>query len=417
MSGPPVRVHSTPTALYVCYFNTEEPLVHTQVLPYVQAVAASGVSMHLLTYEAASRWDRRERQRRQVLKAQLAARGIVWHALGYHKHPSLFATAYDVIAGIILSVWVLLRSGGGPRIVHARSHVAGAIGLALKRLIGARLIFDFRGLLAEEYVDNGTWGAGSLPFRIVKAAERHLLEKADHVIVLTARLKSQLTDGTRASVEAEKISVIPCCVDLSRYPKGRVEAPARSLDDLTVIYVGSTEGRYQLAEMADFFRLLSVKTGRARFRIVTRSSREIVEPVLESRGVDLRDCSIVSARPDEVPALLRDGDVGLFFIQRSAALDGASPTKIGEYLAAGIPVVSSSQVGDTDSILREERVGVIVPRFTDEDYEIAASQLFTLLEDPGTPARCREVAERHYSLRDVGELRYRAVYQRLAALH
>ena len=28
-------------SLYLCYFNTEEPLVHTQVLPYLRAIAQS----------------------------------------------------------------------------------------------------------------------------------------------------------------------------------------------------------------------------------------------------------------------------------------------------------------------------------------------------------------------------------------
>jgi hypothetical protein len=47
-------------------------------------------------------------------------------------------------------------------IVHARSHVAALIGALVKRFTGVRLIFDFRGFLADEYVDSGNWRANGM---------------------------------------------------------------------------------------------------------------------------------------------------------------------------------------------------------------------------------------------------------------
>jgi len=172
-------------SLYICYFNTEEPLVHTQVLPYLRAVASSGVRLHLLTYEKRSRWRNGERARRRELRQQLAADGIHWLALKYHKRPSLVATAGDVLLGILYSVWLIVRHRIG--IIHARAHVPGVIGLPLKIFLRRKLIFDLRGLMAEEYVDNRVWSADSAPFRLVKAAEGALLRRADRIIVLTEK--------------------------------------------------------------------------------------------------------------------------------------------------------------------------------------------------------------------------------------
>src|ERR1044072_5943645 len=96
-------------SLYVCYFNTEEPLVHTQVLPYLRALSKSGIKIHLLTYEKRSAWMKSERKRRRELKQRLNADGIRWHALKYHKRPSLLATGFDVLLGIIYSAWLIIR--------------------------------------------------------------------------------------------------------------------------------------------------------------------------------------------------------------------------------------------------------------------------------------------------------------------
>ena len=37
--------------LYLCYFGLREPLVQTQVLPYLRRLAAGGFEVHLLTFE------------------------------------------------------------------------------------------------------------------------------------------------------------------------------------------------------------------------------------------------------------------------------------------------------------------------------------------------------------------------------
>src|SRR5215212_3859727 len=55
--------HRMPTrTLYLCYFGLREPLVQTQVLPYLRKLAESGVGVSLLTFEARLKelWTREE---------------------------------------------------------------------------------------------------------------------------------------------------------------------------------------------------------------------------------------------------------------------------------------------------------------------------------------------------------------------
>jgi glycosyltransferase involved in cell wall biosynthesis len=90
-----------------------------------------------------------------------------------------------------------------------------------------------------------------------------------------------------------------------------------------------------------------------------------------------------------------------------------SPTKIGEYLAAGIPIASSSEIGDCDRIIGDGQLGVIVREFSPVEYRRAALELMQLLDDPNTSRGCRAFAERELSLSSIGGPRYAAVYQRL----
>jgi len=104
--------------------------------------------------------------------------------------------------------------------------------------------------------------------------------------------------------------------------------------------------------------------------------------------------------------------VGMTFAKPMPSNTARFPTKIGEYLASGLPVVVSAGVGDCDRLIEADQVGVIIREHTPEAYRRAVKALRELLEDPALSDRCRQVALTHLSLSQ-GVMRYRALYRRL----
>src|SRR2546425_3604023 len=156
---PPTR------SLYLCYFGLREPLVQTQVLPYLSQLVGTGVHVSLITFEPKlhQRWTKQELA---TERARLTDKGIQWFYLPYHKRPSLPATIYDIVAGARLASRLIRRQG--IKIIHARSHVPAAMGAIAKWMSGGYLIFDVRGFMPEEYTDGGVWPAGGVFFFLGK---------------------------------------------------------------------------------------------------------------------------------------------------------------------------------------------------------------------------------------------------------
>jgi glycosyltransferase involved in cell wall biosynthesis len=397
------------SSLYVCYLSLRDPLVETQVVAYLEGLAARGHTIHLLTFE-----PRLDAERSAALRDGLARRGITWHALRYHKRPSLPATIYDALAGALVAARLVRRHRLDA--IHARNHVPAAMALIVRRLTRSGFIFDMRGLMAEEYSDAGRWREGGLAFRITKRVESAAIRRADGMVVLTERVREHLF-GDRPP---PALHVIPCCADLDRIDGQRGDRE-RAREELglgsrpVLVYVGKFGGWYMEREMVDFFDAARAVLDDPVFLIVTQEDRASIERELARHEIPASDYVITSAPPEQLGRLLAAADVGISFIRRCLSKISSSPTKVGEYLGAGLPVISSAGIGDLDSLLGAGGVGVLVEGFADDDYRAAATELRALMADPATAGRCRALARARLSLAEIGIPRYDALYREVSA--
>lgn len=399
--------------LYLCYFDAEEPLVETQVIPYLGELAGRGVDVHLLSFDQ----KKRAPSERERVKSRLLGQGIRWSSLKYHRRPSLPATLFDIAVGSLEAIRLCRRHG--IRLIHARSHVPAAMAMSAKRVLGCRILFDVRGLLANEYADAGHWREGDLKYRLTKAAERRLYREADGFVMLTHAIKSQLVaDEAALRGRKDDIMVIPCCVDTDAYAaaasrRGQVRSERNWTDRLVLTYAGKLGTWYLHEEMARFFARAREAEPRLFFNVLTTSDGTQMRRTLEAAAVPPHAFAIGGVSSKDVPAILAASDAGISFRRKCYSQRAASPTKIGEYLAAGLPVVTNDGVGDYDDVFRDGRLGVLVRDFTESEYSEAAARLRSLMTIERPTDSCRQFAARELSLTAVGGPRYAELYDRL----
>jgi glycosyltransferase involved in cell wall biosynthesis len=268
----------------------------------------------------------------------------------------------------------------GLRLVHARSHVPALVAHYLWRRQQVPFVFDLRGRMADEYADAGIWPAGGWMYRQVERWEATFVEEAAGTVVLTDRFGAELQE------RAARLAVIPCAVDLVRFPA----RPAGSSPPFDLVYAGSWSGLYLADEVLRFFvRLRELRPPARMLLLVPRAAELRGLPA----GVEAR-----TARPEEVPALLATARAGISLRRPGRAQVAASPVKISEYLACGLPVLTSAGVGDLDLLVPQRRVGVVLRGFGEGEMREGAASLITLLDDPDVARRCRAVAEERYAL-------------------
>lgn len=404
------------SVLFISYNGMLEPLGQTQVIPYLRELAKRGVKFTLLSFEKSNAFTSEGRSRAKDLKHELQSQGIEWHWLKYHQRPSLPATLFDVVAGVRYAGRLVRRNK--VELVHARGHIAATIALALKRKFKIKMIFDLRGLMAEEYVDAKHWPHGGLRYRVTKAAERRIFASTDAIVTLTERIWPIIQEWEGLRDRTVHHAVIPCCVDLSRFRFNEEDRRRRraelGLDDqLTLVYSGSLDGWYLTEQMADFFANVVEKRSDAHLLWLTTGSRERVEQLMSTRRIADDRFTIRSVVANEVPSYLAAADVGLSFIKRCISKIASSPTKNGEYLACGLPIVINAGIGDSDALINDWKLGVLIEDFDAQDFDNAYSSLEKIVTDPSAKTKARNAAERLFDLNVIGADRYADLYERV----
>lgn len=400
--------------LYICYFGVGEPLVRTQVIPYLLEIIKDGVNVYLLTFEP----QHLPPEAIEAERVALAEKGIVWHQLRYHKSPSVPATFYDIFNGARFVRKLNRRHKF--EVLHCRVHVPALMGTLARKFSRhkPKILFDIRGFFPEEYTDAGIWPENGWLYRVVKRVEKWLLREADGFVVLTEKARnllfSEAIDGGFDKL-GRPVEVIPCCVDLARFAvnddlRSNIRRELSVQDRYVIAYVGSFGGWYLSDEMFELFAAVREADPLIFVMVLTQRDTEQVAKKLNEIGFGKDDFFVSSISPAEIPGFLAAADAAVSFVKACYSKQASSPTKNAEYLASGLPIMANSGVGDVDKLITEEGVGVLIDKFDRESY-ISAFEHLKALGDIGE--KCRRVASEQFNLETVGGVRYRRLYQRL----
>lgn len=392
------------TVLYISYTGLLEPLGQSQVYQYLRLLSKDH-EIHLLTFEKPS--DLAQDQRVTEMKQEMKNQGINWQPFRYHKSPSVPATLWDIARGIVFGIYLVKRYDID--ILHARSYIAGAIALTINKVSATNFIFDMRGFWADERVDADIWDESSRQYSIAKGLEKRLFEGADVVVSLTQAGIEVIKAFEHVDTSETEFVMIPTCVNLELFTPDARDPN----DSFTVCYLGSVGTWYLFDEVLKCFKILREYQSDALLKVITRSDFDDVRSQFREHDIPIEAVSLHELEHEEVPAGLSDVDAGIFFIKPTFSKKGSSPTKLGEFLAMGIPCLTNAGVGDVQEILDENDVGGMIDGFDQESRRAGIEKLVSLSQDDGVEARCRAVAENYYAL-EGGVEKYDRLYRELS---
>lgn len=380
--------------LYLCYDGLCDAIGQSQILPYLLGCAGRGHVITAISFEKPGA----KAQYGASIQAACDEAGIDWRPQVFHRFPPILSKAWDMHRLRVAGMRAAARQPFD--VVHGRSYQGSFVALEIKQRFGSQMLFDMRGFWADQRREGGRWRdsnpLGRLLYRQWKAREADMIGNADHIVVLAGAARNVIMDW--ASYTDAPISVIPCCADFSLFeaasPEQRTSARASlgiAADVPVLGYLGSIGTVYRFDIHLKLYDRIRRRDPRSVMLFVGREPTEQLVAQARSHGIDLGADRIVarSAGRGDISKLLAAADVGTGFCTDQGSSKGVSLTKVGEYLACGLPVIANEAVGDTAAILHELDAGFSIPDFSDHSLDAGADAFFALRAKDRTALRER----------------------------
>ena len=385
-------------SLFISYDGLTDPLGQSQIIPYMKGLSSYGYDITILSAEKTERFIKLS----EFIQQLLDKTKIKWETISFTTSPPIFSKLIDIYKLKRKAEQLFLRHKYD--IIHCRSYQAIEIGVYLKKKYGVKLLFDMRGFWVDERVDGGLWNLNNPLFKIMysiyKKKEQEFINKSDCIISLTETSKKEIQQWK--GYNNCTINVIPCCSDFNHFSLQTHEEYVGSrkylgfkTDDFIVSYLGSLGTWYLLDEMLLFFKELKTVYSKAKFLFITKEPKQLVFDKLSELNLPKTDIKVIEASREQVPFFTKASDINLSFIKPSYSKIASSPTKLGEVLAMGIPVICNN-IGDVKSIIEETNSGICINECNIENYKKIVMEIPGILDH--NKNKIRENAFRYYDL-------------------
>ncbi len=348
--------------------SSTDGVLHSQVYDQAKYLKRSGKKVLILST------DYRER----ISKGQeiINEKGIEGIILPYYpRRVNLFTL---LVAVLISGLWLLRNR----RILNDVTHIytryiySGAIIFFIGKAIrGKKWVHDFRGLSSDEMLLNKKKNIFVvLVYKVFLYFERFCACKAETLSCVSV----PMADHIKKISNRTGILIIPSSVDsdvfypdLLQRGKFRDQWGVGS-NGWVFGYCGSLFGWQKADQTLELLiRIIDEVPGSHSVIITTHTS--MLQKKLENYHYDLERLHIYSTHnTQELVGLLSACDMGIIIRDDIRLNNVASPIKVSEYLACGLAVAISSNVGNVSKIIEEENLGCILPADLDKSVSAMA---------------------------------------------
>lgn len=390
--------------LVLTYWSYNDALIQAYTLPYLDImgkVLPEGSRIHLLTLDPPD-----------AKIPDLPRAGFIHHSFTYE--PFGFRGALVMLR----LLWSLVRLMRRERIdlVHAWGTPAGMIGYILSLITGRPLVIDSYEPHADAMVENGTWPAGGMAFRLLFLFERLQTKRASAVIAAAEGMRSYAQ--ARYGTMPLNFHVKPACVDLDRFSfqnlkKAELMNSLGMEGKLIAVYAGKFGGIYLGQEVFDFFRVARDHWGeRFHVLLLTNHPQAELDAFISAAGLAPTMFTIRFVPHADIPDLMGLGDFALTPVKPVPTKRFCTPIKDGEYWALGLPVVITPEISDDSGIIERHGIGSVLQGLNKAAYRKSVAEIDALLAEHDRSsmyAKIRPVAEQYRSFR-IAYSAYVAIY-------
>lgn len=267
---------------------------------------------------------------------------------------------FGILKGVITITNNAVKEGYFDNVdyVYVRSLLGFLPILSIRTKKKFKLVYDFRGLVSDEQRLKKSNIIGQVESRIFQILELFVYKRADKVLAVSHALANylQIQSGLH-----KEIIIVPCCSEFEdtvvTMTRGEIDIP----ETATIICYSGGISKWQRIDLViDTAIAITTKNPNNYFMFLSKDIAEIRQRINAKNCQHLEKMRFYSLDSQDVVKYLALADIGLLLREDILTNRVASPIKAAEYMAAGLALAISPNIGDISNMAARENLGVIL---------------------------------------------------------
>ena len=383
--------------LYLTFDGVLEPLGYSQVISYLKNLSHKN-KITIISIEKNK--DLLSVEHKNKINNILKENNISWKYFCYSKK-NIFKIFLVFKLFFYIYFEILVKKN---KIIHCRSYVMGFIAYILSFFLNFSFIFDIRGFWIEERVEWGLWKKNNFKYKFFKFFENKIYSKSKAIVTLTTDAKKEILLKKIKNVKNENIYIIPTSVKLNN--KSLINYDHKLIN---FTHLGAIGSRYNFDI---YLKILSqLKKNRKIFlSIINKDEHNSIKILLNKYKFTNSEFEIKYIPPYNVSSQIIKSNFGMFFPISGYYLKAYFPTKLGEFISNGIPVITSRINNHVDELIIRNNIGIIIDDFENINYAKLNEKISYMISDKDVATRCLNVARQSFDL-NIACQTYNNIYQ------
>ncbi|MDF7810200.1 glycosyltransferase [Hymenobacter sp. YC55] len=389
--------------LFLSYWGLEDPLTVSTVFPHLRLLQQLPEVKHIVLVTI----ERGPGANRELhLGSEFATNKITLAPLRSRQNQPLLLNKIDDFVRFPNEL-VNLVQRHTIEVIIGRGAPAGALAYLVWKKTQTPFLVESFEPHADYMLESGVWKAYDPRYLFQRYWEKKQKQLAVGLMPVAENYRRKLI---QEGVAARNIVTVPCSVNVAdfSYDSSRRQQVRTRLgiaaDAPVGIYVGKFGDIYYDAEAFDLFRDAAAHFGpNFRLIVLTPNPEPEVRAKLAKVGFSTEQVFVTKSPHAEVPDYLSASDFAFATIKPAECRRFCSPIKVGEYWAAGLPVLLTEGVGDDSDIIKQEGGGAIFNLDQPATVPAALQRIAFLLQKPDYRKKIRELAVRHRAVTRAAE--------------
>jgi glycosyltransferase involved in cell wall biosynthesis len=246
-------------------------------------------------------------------------------------------------------------------ILHGQALYAAVHVLRVARDCNVKTIFDIHGILPEE---TAMRGGNPDSVKTLENAENKAIIQVDLRIMVSESMNSFYIK--KYGLPELNHLIVPCCVHSQEYfmdpeKRDQIRQEKDISEKFVILYLGTLSVWQWPEAMFSLFGKMHNQFPECYFYLlIPQTDQARAVDLIKQNGIPENCFRLEEVTHNEVGNIIGIADAGILLREKHPVNKVSSPTKFGEYLAGGIPVLLTEEIGDYSDMAENYKIGLSI---------------------------------------------------------